>query len=385
MTPATRTPAGSSDIRLNAGGGADGGRVAGRGAAAAPSHLRGRENNINSNSNGTAAAAAAEAAAGVAESGAGSGAGEASAGEGEGGGIGHLIGLGARLGTFFPSAVGPGPVPGLQQLLREASDAVSTAEQYPPTPGYKYGGVGFPDAAAAGAAGPRGSATEAAEGSARFLATPGLTPIPTARTPGVGFGGDMGAGGGDGGGGEEDTPSMFLAGLLRGGSPAIAGTPGVGVGVGGDYEEDEDGHGGAAGARATRMAAAGLAPPTTGGAAAAGGGRATRAAGGRRIGGRLSFSSAVGMDDGSGAEGVAAGGRAHARRWVARGSSTVVHRFFSFFVSGFEDRYLVLCSPFLRSVLSRVGWCAVYDGLCKYWRATWVCHGECDKNSKIVL
>lgn len=333
MTPSARTPAGPSDVRLNAGGGGgDGGRGVGRGAtAAAAASLRGNENNSNSNWSG-AAAAAAEAAAGVAESGTGTGAG-AGAGEARGGegGIGHLIGLGARLGTFFPSAVGPGPVPGLEQLLQEASDAVSTAEQYPPTPGYKYGGVGFPDT------GPGGPATEAAAGSARFLATPGLTPIPTARTPGgVGFGADMGGGGG--GGAEEDTPSMFLTGLLRGGSPAIAGTPGVGVGgrvsvrdiPGGDFEEEDDGHGRAAGARATRMAAAGLAPPTTGGGAAAAGaagGRATRAAGGRRVGGRLSFSSAVGMDNGSGGEGAAAGGRAHTRRWAVRERSTA--RFFS--------------------------------------------------------
>lgn len=355
MTPAARTPAGSSDIRLNAGGGGDGGRAGGRGAPGAPSNLRGGENN--GNSNGAASATtAAEATAGVAESGAGESRGGGGGGEG---GIGHLIGLGARLGTFFPPAVGPGPVPGLEQLLQEASDTVSTAEQYPPTPGYKYGGIGFPDAAAGGggegrgsAAGPGGSAAEAADASARFFATPGLTPIPTARTPGVGFGGDMGGGGGGCGVAEEDTPSMFLTGLLRGGSPAIAGTSGFGVGggagismrdtPGGDFEDDEDGHGRAAGARATRMAAAGLAPPTTGGGAATAtaGGRATRAAGGRRVGGRLSFSSAVGMDDGSGGEGTAAAGRAQTRRWAARGPTAVPFFLLLFCWSGFATAFL---------------------------------------------
>lgn len=260
--------------------------------------------------------------------------------------VGHLLGLGALLGTFFPPAVGPGPVPGLDQLLQEASDAIQTVERNPPTPGYRYRGVSFPDYDGGGgdadasvrrteAAAPTGGGHVGGIGGVRFFETPGLTPIATARTPDAGGGG----GGGVGGPGE-DTPSMFLSGLLRG-SPGTAGshhhhhhaasamgeTPaqqqqqhihledgGRAVGGGGG---GRGGGGVAFGARSTRMAAAGLGgPPTTGGAreaagggeSGAGGGRATRGAGGRRVGGRLSFSSAVGADDGSGGEAAAAVG-----------------------------------------------------------------------------
>lgn len=317
-TPAFQTPTAAASMRLNGGGGGGesviggvGVSQVGRGPSAAFDGVR----------NARVGAAAA----GRMKSGRDRGDGRGGSSEG----IGHLLNLGARLGAFFPAAIGPGPVPGLEQLLHEASDAVATVERYPPTPGYKYGGPAFHE----GGAVDGGPASVAHDESSmvgglgsRFLATPGLTPIPTAITPG--FGG-VDAGGDGGGGdapGEEDTPSMLLTGLLRG-SPGIGaagriGAIGAGQGVGamsmrdaaGQQQEDERGvgPGSMAGARATRMAAAGLGGPptsgsarertpgvTAGGEGAGGGGRATRGAGGRRVGGRLSFSSAIGIDDGS--------------------------------------------------------------------------------------
>lgn len=253
------------------------------------------------------------------------------------------------MGTFFPPAVGPGPVPGLDQLLREASDAIQTVEKNPATPGYRYRGVGFPEygrEAEGGDGGDDASVVSRTQGVAeptgeghgvgmggRFFSTPGLTPIPTARTP------DAAGGGGGGAGGAEDTPSMFLSGLLRGsGSPETAGShyhaASLGETPGHQLEDGRRGGGVGFGARSTRMAASGLGgPPTTGGAreaatgvgSGAAGGRATRGAGGRRVGGRLSFSSAVGADDGSGGEaatalavGTSAPPRSQggSRRWV---------------------------------------------------------------------
>ena len=215
---------------------------------------------------------------------------------------------------------------------------------------------------------------------ARFLATPGLTPILPARTPdaaiggygGGGGGGGVGGGGGDGPGEEEDTPSMFLSGLLRGSSSgAVGASVGAAAAAAAAAATDEgdaegasirggtpvhvDGRAmGAAGVRAARMAAVGYgvtrAGATGGGAGAGagagaggygareaytrgeaagagagtggGGGRVTRGAGGRRIGGRLSFSSALGLDDGSGEEGTAAAGGGQEESASTGGSTT---------------------------------------------------------------
>lgn len=384
MTPAFRTPAavatatpvGAADMRLNAGGG--GGEVVGntRGAIVGGGRVIGRNVGIEARGGGAGGKNGASAifTPSATTTAAGGGGAVTLGSEGGGGGaegktnIGHLLDLGARLGTFFPPAVGPGPVPGLDQLLQEAADVISTVEKHPPTPGYKYGGVGLASHSHTTSSGigegfSGGSGGSGGGSGVRFLATPGLTPIPTTRTPHVGGGGGTVLRGAFDEGEEEcegrETPSMFLAGLLRGGpgpsgrpspptaamsraattSAADAGeddvsmiatvaveTPTPRGGVGGGVQENIDGGGGRGAARVMRIATSSTVSgldfsssttPTAavdrgaavGGAArevaaGGGGGRASRAGtGSRRIGGRLSFSSAAAGDDGSGGEG----------------------------------------------------------------------------------
>lgn len=428
MTPASRAPVSIAGVRLNAagsrlsaagGGGGGGGRTNFGGGSGA----RGGTHNASRSSGGGNGAGTGVA---VAVAGVGAAA-KAEVGEGGGSeGIAHLLRLGSRLGTFFPSAVGPGPIPGVEQLLQEASDAVSTVERYPPTPGYKYAGLAVPAIRATGSGdgsgGVGGGMSEIgmmgvrAVGSgggggggggdddgfgARFLATPGLTPILPARTPDAAIGGYGGGGGGGGGPGEEeDTPSMFLSGLLRGSSP---GTVGASVGAAAAAaaaaatdEGDAEGvsvrdstpvHGdgramGAAGVRAARMAAAGYGVTgagagggagagagagaggygareayTRGEAAGAGtgggGGRVTRGAGGRRIGGRLSFSSALGADDGSGEEGAGGAGGEQEERARTGGGTTGVRVSGRRWVVGLGPAFDCFAFLFFRSARER--------------------------------
>lgn len=157
-----------------------------------------------------------------------------------------------------------------------------------------------------------------------LFATPGLTPIhPAQQTPDQA---DQGLGVGDGArAGTATTPSTFLSGLLRG-SPDTAAiadaTSRLETPLASRHHEEEEGGEllsmGAAGAGATRMAAAGLGTSVVGdggeGAGAGGRGMTRRTSrggggGGRRVGGRLSFSSAVGTEDGSGGEGSEGGVR----------------------------------------------------------------------------
>lgn len=268
--------------------------------------------------------------------------------------IGHLLNLGARLGTFFPPAVGPGPVPGLLQILKDAptANASSRRGECP------LASAGVTDGAVRTPAGElRGIGGDDVEGR-RFFTTPGLTPIPTARTPGADVRNFPGGDGiGVGGITAEETPSMFLSELLRStpcrGDPRERGGADAGAGAGADASLNKTPFGRLdgrlaepVGMRAARMAAAGAeslafageagSREAAAGAGEAGGGgadsgtdmptsaRAPRGvAGGRRVGGRLSFSSVVGTDDktsmgsGSAPEGTATS-RAPEKRFVKR-------------------------------------------------------------------
>lgn len=336
MSPGLRTPTSEAfDVRSNAaagGGGRGGTRRGGRERGGVPA--RGRVGGVGSRSrsgrdtpssvvgrakNGKRKEASAG---GKAVAGAGGGAAAASDG------IGHLLNLGARLGTFFPPAVGPGPVPGLLQMLKDAptANASSRRGEHPPAL------AGVTDGAVKTPAGElRGVGGDGVE-DRRFFTTPGLTPIPTARTPGIDArnfpGGDgIGAGGIT----TEETPSMFLSELLRstpwGGDPRERGGADAGAGADASMNKTplgqvEGRHAEAIGMRAARMAAAGAESLAFAGEAgsreaAVGAGEAGRGAdsgtdmatsarasrgvaGGRRVGGRLSFSSVVGTDDAGG-------------------------------------------------------------------------------------
>ncbi|CAN0090131.1 unnamed protein product [Ascophyllum nodosum] len=240
MTPAFRTPA-ASGVRFNtAGGGATpgggiGGGRRGRGMSSpAAAVSRGKSCRRKGGGAPRGAAATRPAASSAAAS-----ASSAAASDG----IGHLLDLGARLGAFFPPAVGPGPVPGLEQLLQEASEAVSSAEEKE-----KERPAALTTAAPAAPATPSGDGIETPIGKAeasgvrrrggggRIFATPGLTPIPTAWTPdhaGARDDDDASSVKDDDTAAQEETPSMFLAGLLRGTPETAGGTARRGGGRGG--------------------------------------------------------------------------------------------------------------------------------------------------------
>lgn len=210
---------------------------------------------------------------------------------------GRVVDLDSRLGTFLPPATGPGVTVrpdfagnGVAAAAEAAVEArgerssflgVGTMSDVRPTGTAPRAAHDTRDTARAvpGDVARRGSRSN-------LFATPGLTPIAHAQqTPSA----DNAA---------EETPSEFLAGLLRGSPNSVAG----GVLPSHTYGEETpvQDEVGVVRAAASRRPSTAI-PGATGGAQMADEGSAVAPrAGRRRVGGRLSFSSAVAPDGGGG-------------------------------------------------------------------------------------